>query len=83
LTSLPNTSSVSHRQTMGRTEAVELLPGTLDLLIPKAPVPGAMRTAMASPQHLKSVSDDVLQVGGSSLYPALQRLLLEGWVKAE
>jgi hypothetical protein len=42
LTSLPNTSSVSHRQTMGRTEAVELLPGTLDLLILKALVPGAM-----------------------------------------
>ena len=34
-------------------------------------------------QHLKSVSDDVLQVGESSLYPALQRLLLNGWVKAE
>ncbi len=34
-------------------------------------------------QHLKSVWDDVLQVGESSLYPALQRLLLNGWVKAE
>ena len=34
-------------------------------------------------QHLKDVSDDVLQVGESSLYPALQRLLLKGWVKAE
>jgi transcriptional regulator len=33
--------------------------------------------------HLKSCSDDVLQVGESSLYPALQRLLLKGWVKAE
>jgi PadR family transcriptional regulator PadR len=29
------------------------------------------------------VSEDVLQVGESSLYPALQRLLLNGWVKAE
>jgi len=29
------------------------------------------------------VSDDVLQVGESSLYPALQRLLLKGWVTAE
>ena len=29
------------------------------------------------------MSDDVLQVGESSLYPALQRLLLKGWVKAE
>jgi transcriptional regulator len=34
-------------------------------------------------QRLKEVSGDVLQVGESSLYPALQRLLLNGWVKAE
>src|SRR5947209_19037319 len=34
-------------------------------------------------QHIKSVSKDVLRVGESSLYPALQRLLLNGWVKAE
>jgi PadR family transcriptional regulator, regulatory protein PadR len=34
-------------------------------------------------QRLQDVSDDVLQVGESSLYPALQRLLLRGWVKAE
>ncbi len=34
-------------------------------------------------RHLKEVSNEVLQVGESSLYPALQRLLLKGWVKAE
>ena len=34
-------------------------------------------------EHLKTVSAEVLQVGESSLYPALQRLLLNGWVKAE
>ncbi len=34
-------------------------------------------------QRLKQVSEEVLQVGESSLYPALQRLLLNGWVKAE
>jgi transcriptional regulator len=34
-------------------------------------------------QHLRTVSDEVLVVGESSLYPALQRLLLNGWVKAE
>jgi len=33
--------------------------------------------------RLKDVSDDVLQVGESSLYPALQRLLLNGWIKGE
>jgi len=34
-------------------------------------------------QYVKDRSEDVLQVGESSLYPALQRLLLNGWVKAE
>ena len=34
-------------------------------------------------QSLKRVSDDVLTVEEGSLYPALQRLLLQGWVKAE
>lgn len=66
---------------MGRDESLELLPGTLDLLILKALARGAMH-GYGIAQHLKSVSDDVLQVGESSLYPALQRLLLEGWVKA-
>ena len=67
---------------MGLTnQAPDLLPGTLDLLI--------LRTLVAGPLHgyaiadrLKIVSQDVLQVGESSLYPALQRLLLNGWVKA-
>ena len=68
---------------MGETkQSSELLPGTLDLLI--------LRTLVSVPMHgyaiasrLKEVSDDVLQVGESSLYPALQRLLVNGWVKAE
>jgi PadR family transcriptional regulator len=62
-------------------EAQELLPGTLDLLILKAVARGAMH-GYGIAQYLKTVSDDVLQVGESSLYPALQRLLLNGWVKA-
>ena len=60
----------------------ELLPGTLDMLI--------LRTLSAGSKHgygiaqcLKETSSDVLQVGESSLYPALQRLLLNGWVSAE
>jgi PadR family transcriptional regulator, regulatory protein PadR len=68
---------------MGRSNTPpDLLPGTLDMLI--------LRTLAAGPKHgygiaerLRQVSDDVLQVGESSLYPALQRLLLSGWVKAE
>ena len=67
---------------MGTDKASDLLPGTLDLLI--------LKTLVSGPQHgygiaqiLKTRSEDVLQVGESSLYPALQRLLLQGWVKAE
>ena len=67
---------------MGKKDAPELLPGTLDLLILKSLVSGS-RHGYAIAQHLKTVSDEVLQVGESSLYPALQRLLLKGWVKAE
>jgi transcriptional regulator len=60
----------------------ELLPGTLDLLI--------LRTLVRAPNHgygiaqrVKELSRDVFQVGESSLYPALQRLTLNGYVKAE
>ena len=67
---------------MGKPEPPDLLPGTLDLLI--------LKLLTAGPQHgyglavrLKSISEEVLQVGESSLYPSLQRLLLNGWVKAE
>src|SRR5579871_329950 len=60
----------------------ELLPGTLDLLILKTLARGALH-GYGIAQHLKIVSEEVLEVGESSLYPALQRLLLNGWVKAE
>src|SRR5215469_12814020 len=63
-------------------EPPDLLPGTLDLLILKTATRGSMH-GYAIAQHLRLVSEDVLQVGESSLYPALQRLLLNGWVKAE
>jgi len=59
----------------------ELLPGTLDLLILRALRAGSLH-GYAIAERLRQVSDDVLQVGESSLYPALQRLLLKGWVKA-
>ena len=72
----------SHRYTMGTRDAPELLPGTLDLLILRTLVGGAMH-GYAIVRHLKEVSNDVLQVGESSLYPGLQRLLLKEWVKAE
>ena len=60
----------------------DLLPGTLDLLILRALRSGA-KHGYGIAEHLRAQSDDVLQVGESSLYPALQRLLLNGWVRAE
>ena len=68
---------------MGESDrAPDLLPGTLDLLLLKSLARGRMH-GYGIAQHLSAVSDDVLEVGESSLYPALQRLLLNGWVKAE
>jgi PadR family transcriptional regulator PadR len=68
---------------MGKNRApLELLPGTLDLLILKALTRGKMH-GYSIVQMLKDSSDEVVQVGESSLYPALQRLLLSGWVAAE
>src|SRR5436190_17978890 len=62
----------------------EILPGTLDMLILKS------LERNAEPMHgygialyLKQISREVLQVEEGSLYPALQRLALKGWVKAE
>jgi transcriptional regulator len=68
---------------MGTKETPELLPGTLELLILQTLARGGEMHGYGIAQALKDVSGDVLQVGESSLYPALQRLLLKGWVKAE
>lgn len=59
----------------------DLLPGTLDLLILRTLVRGPLH-GYAIADRLRVVSEDILQVGESSLYPALQRLLLNGWVRA-
>src|ERR1700676_2179697 len=67
---------------MGTDKSSELLPGTLDLLVLKTLARGRMH-GYGIAQHLKLISEDVLQVGESSLYPALQRLLLNGYVEAE
>ena len=66
---------------MGR-DAPDLLPGTLELLILKTLRREALH-GYGIAQRLKTTSGDVLEVGESSLYPALQRLLLKGWVQAE
>jgi len=62
--------------------SIDLLQGTLDLLI--------LRTLQGDPMHgwaisdrIQQISQDVLQVGQGSLYPALHRLEHRGWIKAE
>lgn len=60
----------------------DLLPGTLDLLVLRILASDSMH-GYGLAQRLKMLSKDVLQVGESSLYPALQRLLLNGYVDAE
>src|ERR1051326_4705658 len=60
----------------------ELLPGTLDMLILQTLTRGAMH-GYGIAQHIQETTDDVLQVEEGSLYPALQRLLIKGWVKGE
>jgi PadR family transcriptional regulator, regulatory protein PadR len=68
---------------MGATnQAYELLPGTLDLLILRTLQRGSMH-GYGIAQHLRITSGEVLRVGESSLYPALQRLLLHGWIAGE
>jgi transcriptional regulator len=69
-------------QVTAKHDSPDLLPGTLDLLILKTLTRKPMH-GYAIVEHLRSVSEDVLQIGESSLYPALQRLLLNGWVTAE
>jgi transcriptional regulator len=51
-------------------------------LILKALVSGA-KHGYGIVEHLRLASDDVLSIGESALYPALQRLLFNRWVKAE
>jgi transcriptional regulator len=63
------------------TVRIDLLPGTLEMLV--------LRTLDIEPlhgyaiaQHIQRLSRDALKIEEGSLYPALQRLLLKGWVKA-
>jgi transcriptional regulator len=67
---------------MAQQQPIDLLQGTLDLLI--------LKTLAISPMHgwgiaqrLQQMSKDVLQVGQGSLYPALHRLERKGWIAAE
>src|SRR6058998_720712 len=67
---------------MGRQRTIDLLQGTLDLLI--------LRTLQTEPKHgwdiaerIEQISQNVLEVNQGSLYPALHRLEHQGWIRAE
>jgi PadR family transcriptional regulator, regulatory protein PadR len=63
-------------------EPGELLPGTLDMLILKTLTHRAQH-GYGIAQHIRQISDDALQVEEGSLYPALQRLTLQGWIASK
>jgi transcriptional regulator len=63
-------------------EQMDLLQGTLDLLILKTLALGPMHGWGIS-QRIQQVSKDALQVGQGSLYPALARLEQRGWISSE
>jgi transcriptional regulator len=67
---------------MAKDERSELLPGTLEMLILKTLTIAPMH-GYGIAQHLQQLSQDVLQVEEGSLYPALQRMQLKGWVSSE
>jgi transcriptional regulator len=60
----------------------DLFPGALEMMILQSlrlkPMHG-----YALAKHIKQVSDDLLQIEEGSLYPALQRMLKEGWLKSK
>ena len=67
----------------GRSERDEIPPGTLYLLILRTLSRGREMHGYEIANAIQRTSEDVLTVEEGSLYPALQRMLLKGWVTAE
>ena len=63
-------------------EKDEILPGTLEMLILKTLSRGPMHGYRIA-QTIQQISDDILQVEEGSLYPALQRMQIKGWLTSE
>lgn len=66
---------------MTKTSKVELVRGTLDLMILRTLLPGPSH-GHAIAKHIQRTTDDLLQVETGSLYPALYRLEADGYVAA-
>jgi PadR family transcriptional regulator, regulatory protein PadR len=64
-----------------KTPRMELLQGTLDLLILRTLLPGPAH-GHAIAKHIQRTSEELLRVETGSLYPALHRLEAKGWVSA-
>ncbi len=62
--------------------STDLLQGTLDMLILKS-IALEPEHGWAIAQRIQQVSNDVLQIGQGSLYPALHRLEYKGWIRAQ
>jgi PadR family transcriptional regulator PadR len=67
---------------MMKSERRDLFPGALELMV--------LQTLRVKPmhgyalvKHIQQVSDDLLQIEEGSLYPALQRMLRQGWLESE
>jgi PadR family transcriptional regulator PadR len=67
---------------MGQLSRLDLLQGTLDLLILRTLRSGEAQHGWAISERIQQISQDVLQVNQGSLYPALHRLEHQGWIKA-
>ena len=59
----------------------DLFPGALEIMILQTLRTSAMH-GYAIAQHIKNLSDDLLQIEEGSLYPALQRMLKAGWLES-
>lgn len=68
---------------MGKDPRTEIPPGTLYLLILRSLARLGPMHGYGIAQHIQQLSAEVLQVEEGSLYPALQRMLIKGWVTAE
>ena len=62
--------------------STDLLQGTLDLLILQTLATGPMH-GWGVAQRIQQISNEVLQIGQGSLYPALHRLEYKGWIRAD